>query len=570
MSWLKKKAEEITKAYNAEDQFQILSHDFEGRHQRFVNRDDALNLIAEINPSPNVRDLSQVIDRQNLLFKQEEVKNRISYLITDFQESITNIKSSDTLMDLRLLPLQAIQERNISIDSCWLEAPAPMLNQTNSLVVQMTNHANQSSDQVRLSFDQNGQNKPLGTYDFKANETIIDTVNITISKAGWFEGILKITDYPIQFDDQYFISLFLAEKINILSINEAAVNRYLTAAFDGLNYFNLDHKRSDQLVYNEFPSYDLIILNDLSQISSGLSNSLRDYISAGGNVLMFPGISAEKEEYNSFLSACNANIILQKEIQKRQVGKINTEEFIFKDVFEKLDLQINLPSTSLNYGFSSYQNRRHEKILNYRDGSSFLFKSKFDLGHLYVCTAPLDAEKNDLVLNAEIFIPMLYKMAVSTGQKTQIAYTIGTDNIIQTEKLTGGTDQIYEIISAQQSTANAISFIPQQTNIGNSVLLDLGDQISKSGFYQLRLGDEIISKLAFNYNNKESSLLTVNPEELEERYGHIADILREQQNADFSQIISEKERGKFLWKWCLIFCLVFLGIEQLLLRFWKT
>nr|HMQ64255.1 BatA domain-containing protein [Flavilitoribacter sp.] len=56
----KQRAREVVNAYGVEDEFQILTNDFEGRHQRMVSQEDALALIDEIAISPAVRDLSKV------------------------------------------------------------------------------------------------------------------------------------------------------------------------------------------------------------------------------------------------------------------------------------------------------------------------------------------------------------------------------------------------------------------------------------------------------------------------------------------------------------------------------
>ena len=50
----KRRAREIVEAHSVEDRFQILTNDFEGRHQRMIDKEDALSLIDEIEISPSV------------------------------------------------------------------------------------------------------------------------------------------------------------------------------------------------------------------------------------------------------------------------------------------------------------------------------------------------------------------------------------------------------------------------------------------------------------------------------------------------------------------------------------
>ena len=59
----KQRAREIIQAYAVDDEFQILTNDFEGRHQRLVSQEDALDLVDEISISPSVREVSKVLTR---------------------------------------------------------------------------------------------------------------------------------------------------------------------------------------------------------------------------------------------------------------------------------------------------------------------------------------------------------------------------------------------------------------------------------------------------------------------------------------------------------------------------
>jgi len=66
----KNRARNIAGAYNETDQFQLLSNDFEGKHQRLVNREAFLQWVDELGYSAKTRNLSEVYTRQkNLLQK---------------------------------------------------------------------------------------------------------------------------------------------------------------------------------------------------------------------------------------------------------------------------------------------------------------------------------------------------------------------------------------------------------------------------------------------------------------------------------------------------------------------
>ena len=157
---------------------------------------------------------------------------------------------------------------------------------------------------------------------------------------------------------------------------------------------------------------------------------------------------------------------------------------------------------------------------------------------------------------------MLYKLSFSSSQGDKLAYTIGEDNFTEVKNSSSSNEIIYKIKGGEE-------FIPGQTNLGTNTLIQFNNMITESGFFTLDLNDEMVKGLAFNYDRKESNLDYFSPDELKGQYKDNANILDNTLNADLGAIIKEKDRGTVLWRWCLIFALIFLAIETLLLRFWK-
>jgi hypothetical protein len=75
---------------------------------------------------------------------------------------------------------------------------------------------------------------------------------------------------------------------------------------------------------------------------------------------------------------------------------------------------------------------------------------------------------------------------------------------------------------------------------------------------------------AFNYDRKESALDYVDAEQLLEGLPDHFSVLQEAAEANFNRVVDEQNRGIVLWRWCLVFALLFLGLEVLLLRLWKS
>ena len=562
----KERARQIVSAHEIEDEFQILTNDFEGRHQRMVTKEDALALIDEIDVSPAVKEISKVVARQKQILATATADNKSTYVISDFQKNITDLQASDdTSIMVNLVPLQSVQQQNVSIDSCWFEAPVQMINQTNRLIVKITNHSNENSDDVPLTLNLDNQVKPIGNINIKARETSYDTVNITILKTGWHEAEVSITDFPINFDDSYFFSFNVEPEIKVLSINENTPNKYIDAVYGGNPYFKLINQGSTNVTYSEFTTYKLIILNNLKSVSSGLTQELNQYVKNGGNLIVFPNGDANLATYKTFLTQFNTNDLVTFEKKEREVSEINTNDFIFKDVYRNAGSNLTLPKTQGNFKQKRTSQTGEEALLKYRDGTSFFSKYKREKGSLYLCAAPLDIETSNLVSNAEIFVPMLYKIAISTDRNSKIAYTIGRDNLLEADNTVSNTETVYKLQGSDEE------FIPQQRSVGAKVILGVGEQVKDAGFYDLFLEkNKPLNTFSFNFDRKESNLQYNNLTDLKAIGGKAIDVIESTVTTNFEDLIGERSKGTVLWKWCIIFVLVFLGIETFLLRFWKT
>src|SRR5579872_842805 len=81
----KRRAKEIASAYGINDRFQLLTQDFEGKHQRLLSRDEFNDAVDAVKISPQSRNLQQIINRQQSLLTMQPGASRSVYIISDFQ-----------------------------------------------------------------------------------------------------------------------------------------------------------------------------------------------------------------------------------------------------------------------------------------------------------------------------------------------------------------------------------------------------------------------------------------------------------------------------------------------------
>ena len=561
------RVEEIVSAYSTEEKIQIITTDFEGRDQRLLSKEDALTRLGEVQITHNVQPLSKVLLRQKQALSTGKNKNKEVYMVSDFQRNITDLEVyKDTSVNLTLVPLQSVQSQNIAIDTAWFQSPVQSLNQPNPLVVKIRNLSDTEIPNVRMSLAIKGQTRPIGTLTIPAQTAIYDTIDVPVLETGWHEAKITITDFPIEFDNDYYFAFNVDEQVDILQIHGGTPNRYVQATFEDNDYFKATMQSVGKLDFSQFSTYDLIILDELVNLPSGLISELHGYAKNGGNVVVFPHPSAQLDDYKNLTRLFNANSYAAIEKKERKVSFINFEEFIFNDVFEERRGNIKLPVTQSNFKIQKRATSGEEVILRYRDGNTFVGKYRVEKGHLFLCAAPLGVDYSNFVTeNGEIFVPMLYKMALSTTNTAKIAYTIGKDDVLESDSRPSDAEVMYKLKGGQEE------FIPQQRVLGSRVMLGIENQIKRAGFYDLYFSSkDVLDKFAYNYDRKESYLSFYAPDELGQLVGSGAAIVEGTNTRDFADTITTQSKGTPLWKWCLILALIFLLLETVLLRLWKV
>jgi len=558
-------ARDIIESYGESDEFQILTGDFENRHQRLYNRDQALNLLDEIEPSPAVRTLSEVLQRQKHALRNYPSERKNFYQISDFQKNITDLDGTvDTVENLYLVHLESVESRNISVDSVWFSQPVQIINQTGELLVKLTNHDQNNAEEVNVELRFGDQRRPAGRASLEPGETMIDTVSFTINRTGWQKATVSISDYPIQFDDDYHIAFHVRHNIRVLTLHRGdQSNRFLSALFRGVPYLTEDQMRETNINYGVFSDYSLIILNELTNISSGLASELDGYLAAGGNVLIFPGAETGGEVLKPLSQRLGMVNPVSWEEGEFRVAELNLEDPIFAGVFEEIREDLSLPKATGRYHLSRSGANPGLSLMDYRDGRPYVAKYRHGPGSVFVSSAPLSEEWNDLVSNGEIFVPLLYRSAIAAGQLDKPAYVLGQDQLIPVRNVSADRQSEFRITGERE-------FVPGVERTGRNLYLNVYDQVREPGFYEIRQGDELHKLAAFNFDRRESEIAAWSEEELKDIVGDQAEVISRGTGAADGTLFSSAKIGNELWQWCIAIVLIALLLEQLILRFWKV
>lgn len=564
-------AKEIIKAYRNTDKFQLITNDFEGRHQRLVSKEEMPELIDEVITSANVKPINEVIIRQKDIIYLTEENNKKIYLISDFQKSIAQLNyiHVDTGININLIPLTAQQRNNIFIDSCWIESPIIQLNKNIELKVRIKNLSTKNIENNPLKLFINNSEKTPASFSVNENESTVVTLYFTLKSPGIQNCRLEINDYPVSFDDVFYFTLSVNKSIPVLSITDNEGNNYLKSLFGTDSLFTFNEMNLKNINYSSFINSKLIILNNLNEIPSGLSIELKRFVENGGSLIVFPGTEINLDSYKDFSKTLSIATYDKLDTSNTRVVEINYEHEIFKDVFENKNKNIDLPAINQHYPILSNIISRQSYLMKTQKSSAFLSVYNINEGKVYLSSVSLNTGFSNFPKHA-VFVPALYQIALySSAQQIKSFYTIGNNEPIEIYGKSLANDAIYKITGQDEN----FEIIPEHKNIDFKTYIYNNNQITHSGNYYLTLGKDTITGIAFNYNRKESELTSYTPAELEEQitiHGLNNINLINAENKDISEIVVQKEQGKKLWKLCIILAILFLGTEIALIRFLKN
>jgi len=560
----KKKAEEIAMSFQPSDRFNLLTNDLETRHQRLVNRQAFLQFLYEVDLSASSVDMSDIYLRQLSLLESEPGFDQWVAIISDMQRStstINNIEAQNNV-ELMMIPIQADNYTNVYVDSIWFDDPVRQKGNSEILNLRVVNESNEERSELALKLTINGQMKSMATVTIPAGSYLDTLLFYTNDKsAGIQTATLTIEDRPIEFDNDYYFSYTLKEKINVIEIrSENAENFYELVFIDSL--YDFSSYSVNQIDFQGLSKADLIIFNDLNDIPSGLSSFILKWIKEGGDLFVSPGEDVNKADYQAFYSSIGVAATMQVDTSKRRVSTVEIENEIFKGVLKSEPSGKALPSTKKHYSYS-LSDFSWQEIFKLQGKDAFLATRKLDKGRIYLLAVANQESWSNWPRHA-LFITSMLRIAEESQRSTIMDHRIGDWSIIEIPYTNTNSDRPTELIAQDGSTA----FIPTQQVVDGQLKMSVEEEINKAGFYDLVQNGQVLNTLAFNYSRKESDLRFYSFDEIEKWSEGLKGVkVIEAAGRPIKKSTIRDERP--LWKYFIGFALVFLLVEILLIKLIK-
>jgi hypothetical protein len=496
------------------------------------------NDLIQLKHSPTQLNYDALYLKGKQLFSNDGSSTKNLVLVSDFQQKGSPITfKADSTVNLKLVQPKSALISNVSIDSVYVSNTTV---ETLDLVVKLSNQG-EAIDNVTISLF--NDDTLLAKSAVEINDTTETT--FTIPNNIVVNGKLVIDDLGLQYDNTFYFNLNSKPKIKVLSINENTEDNFLNRIYTE-DEFDYQSYKLNALNFNLIPDQNLIVLNELESISDALITALKMFKNDGGSILTIPSNKSTKNTYNQLFTEIKISLFTLKNNTNKRITSINYNHPLLANAFYSKVSNFQYPKVENAFRFSSNSN----SVLSFEDGSSFLIGNSGS----YAFSSALN-EDNSNFKNSPLIVPVLYNLGKQSLKLSQLYYSIGKPNTIAVNAILS-QDDILTLSSGKTSV------IPLQKTYSKSVVLETNDYPNTAGILNVKNKSEFLQNLSFNYNRKESNL----------NYHDIQSVTDISVNNSLASTINDIKSSttiNALWKWFVIFALVFLIIEILLLKYLK-
>ncbi|MCE1202926.1 MAG: BatA domain-containing protein [Bacteroidia bacterium] len=565
---LRSQAGSLPSAFRMDDRFSLLSNDFLPQHQRFMSAAEFQQELQQVRPNAAGVSLGQVLQRLQMNESADNRAGRLIYLLSDFQRSALNFDQLIADSSLRLFLVQGIPARknNISLDTCWLENPVLLPGQPIEFHVRLTNWGETIAEALPVALSVNGVQKASSTIDIEARRSTQIVLQYFPETSGYHEATISVVDDPVTFDDELYLSFEVRKALPVLEIYEKKPNTYLGLLLGDDPQVEFQTAQRLRLDVQMLDYYETIFLSGLEEINSGLERALTEFVSNGGNLVIFPS-----EIDNSSIAAFSAQLGIlfgaQSDTTRSRVNMLQTEHPLLKGALGKVPDNAEFPWLRRWYSLEAAEGSPAQAPARLLNGKPLLLASPKEQGLVYAYAAPLESSWTNL-MNNNLFVALIYRTILLSNRNASLYHLI--DGPVKTPL--GSyiyNDRVRLELRAQDQS---VRILPELTSLGERTIAVVYPELLRPGFYGLYAGDSLLLRLAINESRKESVMDFATAEEVkrqlqEKGYKHI-DILRPDARG-LGEAVSDFLTGRPIHQLFVLLTLLFLLGEVLIIRFFR-
>lgn len=567
----KNKAIDLVRGFDENEKINLITADMLSIHQRFYSRSEIIDMIKNITFSARTTPLQNILNLQLDLFNSlDESANKRLFIFSDLQKSANSIENwSRPEVPTFLYQCLASNPGNVYVDSVWFKTPVHRVNTISEIFFRVTNNSDTDQEDIPVSLSIEGNNPGPKRISIPANSFVDESISFTDKSPGLRSGNISVSTSQLFFDDEFHFSYQIKEEVKILLItgeNDKTVNLEQLYGLD--DYYNCLTTSIESVSMEDFAEKEFIIFQNVNNIPSGIQDLMDESLKNGASIALIPGSKIDQNSWSQMLNKYNLPLLGKLDSANVSLGFFNSEDPLYNGVFEGEPDNFKFPKLHAAYRLGVSSSNNFITLFGTRENDPFLMYSPFQNGRLILASSPLDSRYTDFQ-NHALFAATFLRFAETATFQSPLYMEIGS---MFNYPLNQEIDEKNPIHLKNEEFQ--VDIIPQLLNSNGSrsiSFVHLEDQLASAGIYMLSNENNFEDKLAINYDRSESVTDCFTMEKAISNFEEIGwKGVEEISVSDSGTIEINKFQAKEYWRILLILALVFLAIEILLLKLWKT
>lgn len=532
---LRTAAQDLITTIKEDQKFTLLTNDATFRN---ITIKDIRNELLQLPFTSTQLSEEAITLRAQKEFTNDASTSKRLVFISDFQDNASAYQQDVASITKSYIQVAPVIKNNVSIDSIYVSSRKPS---GIELSVTISTLEKRETNTAVSLYD---GNKLLAKGTASFNENLDATVVFDVDATAGIEGRVEIDDPLLPYDNTLFFTINKDRPIRVLVIN-GGNSSYLQRIFTAPEFEYIATSVRD-LDYSIIPDVNYIVINEVEDISPSLSGAINAFAKAGGICTIIPSSTTSPSSYNTLLQNVSSLQTSNISKEKKLVTTINYDHPIYRDVFDTRIENFQYPSVSESLVISG-----GDPILKYQDGSNFLTTQN----GIYTFSGSI-AQKNSNFKSSPLIVPTFYNMARQSLQLPELYMTAGVTNVYDIPIVL----QEDGILSLEQNTSAINNLIPLQQSKGSKVQITTTQTPAVAGIYNVVSGSTRVQQVSYNYNRSQSNLRYVQLDKNDNYYTSVTSLF---------DAFETRDNIQSLWKWFIIFALLFLVLEILILKFYK-
>jgi hypothetical protein len=514
----KMKSRQITEAFPYNTQYLLVTNNFELQHQQWITKEQLLSWVSQVQATHVFRTLNQVLERiQTLLPVNDSLIALQTFLLSDFQKNSIDENGNFPLKNslFYLIAFPNNQTGNLLIDSAWFENPGHYIGKEEQLNVVVRNLSEEKYSDIPIQLFINDTLKAsmVFTIEEKSNKAV------SIPFTQWISGLnqmkVEISDYPITFDNSFYINFSIRQKNKVLVISESQGIDYFKTLFQDDENFETVSTSSQNIPFNTLSEYELVIINEPSEISTGFITVLITYLKSGGHAVFIPKQEGSINDYNQMLEPL---VPIQFEpwlIQKGNVSDPDVTNDLWNSAFKTNIKDSRLPEYQGFFPFRYPSLSGFSVLYKSESGQNLWIKTSVEQGTLFISAIPFSKQITDFATHP-LFVPLFYNIALQSTSQSYPFYWLQPATMAKI----GLKDYTGETVQITKGGANQELMPRTHYQNGKLLIYPATDQM-EAGTYSVIIEDSVVEHISFNYDRRESEITCYTESELKELFKQV-------------------------------------------------